>query len=1194
MNEVDMPEDDTRIAIVGMTGRFPGAGTVEQLWSNLTGGPTAIREITEEELAAARVPPAMLANPQYVRRGAPLDDPGLFDASFFGFSAREAEATDPQHRLFLECCWEALESAGYQPNRVPGRVGVFGGVGHSFYGLRHVLASPEVMDTITRGQYAMGTAPDSLCMVVSYRLGLDGPVFSVQSSCSTSLVAVHVAVQSLLTQECDTALAGASRIEEPVPEGYLFEEGSLTSPDGIVRSLDADANGTVLGNGVGVVVLKRLTDALADGDHVHAVILGSAVNNDGSARAGLVAPSVEGQSTVISDAMSVAGVDPGEIDYVECHAPGTRLGDSVELAALDRAFPTARDTPCVLSSTKPDLGHLDRASGMAGLIKAATAVERAQLPATRGFRQPNTALPRDRFRVLTTYQPWTTPGDTPRRAGVSSFGAGGTNAHVVLEQAPPRPAADPLPGPHVLVLSARTATALTAARLALRDRLADGTLTDTDLGDVAYTLQLSRAGFGHRLVCVADDLADAVAALDDPTRHRTAHPSSRGAPATRPDTLTTAADQWLDGADVDWAALHRRTVRRVPLPTYPFERREYFIPRPALGAAAAREDAGLPGHRLPDPADWINHPSWRRVPLPSVRDPGHARALGPWLVVADDEVGAAAAALLRADGAEVALVDPATVATPTDAAAFLREHGRPRAVLHTASLAAPRPEDPAARFAAAQDRGFHSVRALAKALSEHPAPGDVDLLVCTGGAVNATTHDLTAPEQATLLGLLRVIAQEVGDLDCRLIDVDVTGCAAALGGTRELAAAVLTELGVDLVEPVALRGTDRWVRHFDRLPLPAPPARGRRIPEGGTVLITGGLGAVGQILAEHLVTTRHTRLVLTATTPLPPEDQWDEHLAHHDPASDRTAQHITTLRRLTGLGADVLALAADAGDPVAMAAALDVARQRFGPLDAVIHAAGTMRSDRYGPVVDLDRAACEEHFHSKVTGQRVLHDLLHEGEAPVRLAVSSMSTLLGGLGHGPYAAANSALDAQSVALTDTTPARWQTVDWDTWLTDGVDPRTLAPAIRDYTHDRAEGTDLFERALSLFDRAPHLVVSCGPLDERITNLTDSRGADKAPTLRHPRPELDIPYEEPTPGDETHLAAIWCEVLGLDRVGANDDFFDLGGHSLAGVRVMTRVRARFGGTKADVLIANPTVRRLATALAATATAGTGDQP
>ncbi|WP_016699344.1 polyketide synthase, partial [Actinoalloteichus spitiensis] len=370
MNEVDMSEDDTRIAIVGMTGRFPGAGTVERLWRNLTTGPSAIREITDEELAAARVPPALAANPQYVRRGAPLDDPGLFDASFFGFSAREAEATDPQHRLFLECCWEALETAGYQPNRVPGRVGVFGGVGHSFYGLRHVLASPEVMDTITRGQYAMGTAPDSLCMVVSYRLGLDGPVFSVQSSCSTSLVAVHVAVQSLLTQECDTALAGASRIEEPVPEGYLFEEGSLTSPDGIVRSLDADANGTVLGNGVGVVVLKRLADALADGDHVHAVILGSAVNNDGSARAGLVAPSVEGQATVISDAMSVAGVDPGEIDYVECHAPGTRLGDSVELAALDRVFPAARDTPCVLSSTKPDLGHLDRASGMAGLIKA--------------------------------------------------------------------------------------------------------------------------------------------------------------------------------------------------------------------------------------------------------------------------------------------------------------------------------------------------------------------------------------------------------------------------------------------------------------------------------------------------------------------------------------------------------------------------------------------------------------------------------------------------------------------------------------------------------------------------------------------------------------------------------------------------------------------------------------------------------
>ncbi|WP_338316254.1 beta-ketoacyl synthase N-terminal-like domain-containing protein, partial [Streptomyces bohaiensis] len=591
---------DTRVAVIGMSGRFPGAAGVAALWRGLSDGFSGIREITDEELAAAHVPPAVLADPRYVRRGAPLDDVGDFDASFFGFNPREAEITDPQHRLFLECCWEALESAGYPPQNMPGTVGVVGGVGFSHYGLRHVLARPDVMATITSGQYGISTMSDSLCTMVAYKLGLTGPVLSVQTACSTSLVAVHVAVQSLLTYECDTVLAGGVSVEDPMPAGYTYEEGSILSPDGRARSLDADADGSVWGKGVGVVALKRLGDALRDGDHVHAVILGSAVNNDGADRGAYVAPSAAGQRAVIDGALSVAGIDSGTVDYVECHATGTRLGDAIELAAMDKAFSAPRESPLVLASVKPCIGHLDRASGVTGLIRAVSALEHRELPGTPGFRTPNPALAAasDRLRVLPANLPWDR-GDHPRRAGVSSFGAGGTNAHVVLEEAPAAERNAPgAAGPHVLTLSARTPAALAAAADRLRDHLADSGAQDDDLADIAYTLQISRTGFPYRLAVTCDTVADAVAALADAERSRAHGPAAGGAPTTAPADPAEAARVWLAGADPDWTAVQPSGGRRVPLPTYPFERRRYFLDRVAHPTAGA--GPAVPQGRLED------------------------------------------------------------------------------------------------------------------------------------------------------------------------------------------------------------------------------------------------------------------------------------------------------------------------------------------------------------------------------------------------------------------------------------------------------------------------------------------------------------------------------------------------------------------------------------------------------------------
>ncbi|MEV4889096.1 polyketide synthase, partial [Nonomuraea sp. NPDC055795] len=315
---------DSAIALIGMSGRFPGASNVDELWSNLLAGVKGLRKITEEELTESGAEPGTLADPRYVRVGGPVDNLAMFDASVFGINPREAESMDPQHRLFLECSWEALESAGYCPTDVPGQVGVFGGCGFPDYivkNINHLIYQPGGALLM-----AVGNERDSLASLVAYKLGLRGPAISVQTFCSTSLVSVHLACQSLLTYECDIALAGGAFTPLPQPSGYLYEQGGIMSPDGIVRSFDAEAGGTVMGSGAGVVALKRMSEALADGDVIHAVILGSAANNDGRMRAGYTAPGVEGQAEVIESALGVAGVKPETVGYVECHATGTMLG----------------------------------------------------------------------------------------------------------------------------------------------------------------------------------------------------------------------------------------------------------------------------------------------------------------------------------------------------------------------------------------------------------------------------------------------------------------------------------------------------------------------------------------------------------------------------------------------------------------------------------------------------------------------------------------------------------------------------------------------------------------------------------------------------------------------------------------------------------------------------------------------------
>jgi polyketide synthase PksN len=597
--------DGTEIAVIGMAGRFPGARDVAELWRNLRNGVDSVRRLSERELEALGVPAELRAHPDYVPVTAQMPDIDRFDAPFFGVDDQEAEILDPQQRIWLELAWEALENAGHDSEADPRPIGVFGGASLSTYLLFNLMPGRAGAGALDLLPALTGNSGDSLATRISYKLNLKGPSLTVQSACSTSLVAVHLACASLLNEECDVALAGGVSVKVNLLAGYLSRAGEALSPSGRSRAFDASADGMLFGHGGGVVTLKRLEDALTDRDTVRAVIRGSAVNNDGNLKVGFSAPSVEGQAEVLTEAWSAAGIDPATISYVEAHGTGTRMGDPIEVQALTRAFRphTSRRGFCALGSVKSNIGHLDVASGVASLIKTVLALEHRQIPPTLHLVRPNPEIDfaAGPMRPVTGLTDWPAEGREPRRAGVSSFGFGGTNAHVVVEEAP-EAAASPSRALDVLVLSARSESALERATDALATHLAEH--PELALSDIAFTLQTGRRAFAHRraLVCRPDEDAAGLLRRCDPERVLTrlegapAPPTPAAATAaTNPLDPYTLARLWLGGGKVDWKAFHAGERRcRVPLPTYPFERLRYWVdapgvPRP-LGMLDALED----------------------------------------------------------------------------------------------------------------------------------------------------------------------------------------------------------------------------------------------------------------------------------------------------------------------------------------------------------------------------------------------------------------------------------------------------------------------------------------------------------------------------------------------------------------------------------------------------------------------------
>ncbi|MGE0446839.1 MAG: amino acid adenylation domain-containing protein, partial [Vicinamibacterales bacterium] len=846
------PFHDEPIAIVGMACRFPGAADVTAFWRNLRDGVESIRSFQTGD-----------ADGGIVGAHGQVSNIEAFDAEFFGISPREAEMLDPQHRVFLECAWEAVEHAGYTPDDIGARCAVVASAGLNSYLLNNILSRPDVATPENTYSLFIANDKDFLPTRVSYKLNLRGPSLNVNTACSSSLVAVHMACDLLRSAQCDVALAGGVSLQVPQDAGYLYQRGGILSADGHCRAFDAGAEGTVPGSGAGIVVLKRLRDALAAGDTVHAVVRGSAINNDGAVKAGYTAPAVDGQAAAIGTALAAAGVPAGSIGYVEAHGTATELGDPIEVTALTQAFATDRRQYCWLGAVKTNIGHLDTAAGVAGLIKATLALSNEVIPPTLHYRSPNPRIDfaSTPFRVCATPTAWPRASE-PRRAGVSSFGIGGTNAHVVLEEAPRSGQThDRGDAPRLFVVSARTRPALerSLTRLAAFARE-----TQHAAADIAWTLAIGRKAFRYVAFVVASsprELADAIAAGRVTFAERP--DGVQGSPlriegAVSASALERLGRQWTAGAAIDWVSLFAGAQpRRVPLPTYPFERTRHWI-EPGSGrregstlAPTVKQDARR------DLADWFYVPTWTRSRPLLGAQPGSLS--GRWLALArPHDLDRALITGLATAGADVTVVE--SVHDFDTLIAELAQNGSlPERVLHTWTIDT---DDDGI-----QVLGFNALLQLVRACASRGHTVD-EIVVITSGLADVVGTERLRPRSAVLMAPVAVIPEEYPGTSCRCIDVG--------DGETSLAEDLLREIARPPDARVtAWRGGSRWLPRFE--PLQLPPVEDRLEPfrERGTYLITGGVGGLGLLLAEFLAEEAQANLVLTGRRTLPPPEEWD-------------------------------------------------------------------------------------------------------------------------------------------------------------------------------------------------------------------------------------------------------------------------------------------------------------------------------
>lgn len=1036
---------DDSIAIIGMAGRFPGANNIKQFWENLCLGKESISFFTEEELLAAGISPNELNDPAYVKAKGLIDDIDKFDAKFFGILPTEAEILDPQHRILLECVWTALEDAGYHSEENAGRIAVFAGCGFNTYYPKIICRNKKYAEHIGDFNAAIGNGNDYLSTRISYKFNFTGPSINVQTACSTSLVAVSLACNSLLDYQCDMAIAGGTSAFFPIKSGYHYRKELIFSADGHCRPLDAQGTGTLFGMGVGVVILKRLQDAIHDRDHIYAVIRGWAVNNDGGTRVGYTAPAQYGQMQAIEEALTVAQVDPSSIQFIEAHATATPIGDPIEVQALTEVFQAATDKKhfCALGTVKANVGHLDAAAGVTGLIKTALVLKQHKIPPAVNFTEPNPKInfADSPFYVPHTLQDWTSEGKV-RRAGVSSFGVGGTNVHVVLEEAPEliietKPHQKPY---YLFTFSAKTDNALRQRLLDFEAWLTSSN-DDFNIEAISYTLNVGRKAFEKRCAIVASstqELHEIIQAVNQghlhhyflaPTKIDTNFPETTN--HILEDLETTQAVNvegygekllqlgriFISGAVIDWERLHHHEAKnRLPMPTYPFERVRYWPP-----VETSRESVVNQWYYF--------HPVWQHQEF----DEAEKKILQQFLM---DRKNSKALLLAKNSNKNcvshlepffhsVKHIDLENKKFPDDPL--------PDFIIYQADSKILQPE-------IALKETFYAVILLVQTLLRFKLKNLITIVYCYQTEPGAYIE----PFAAALVSLWKTITLEQPLIRGLLLHTDSN----LAFDTPEFANKIMETLAGNELE-VDYRLNRRFIKRLE--PLTTINSDKKIFRTHGVYLITGGTHGLGWKIATHLALTYQARIILMS----------------------RTAPDENQLAELIASGHDILYVRGDVAKKKDVQNVINEAQNKFGAINGVIHCAGVIKD---ALLKNKKTEEMTEVLAAKIVGTLFLDDYLVNESLDCFILFSSVAALFGNIGQSDYAYANGFLDAfaharNALYLQGKKHGKTLSINWSPWAEGGM---KISLSLRDWMKKNfgftplttQEGLQIFELVSSL--------------------------------------------------------------------------------------------------------------------------------
>ena len=1213
-HESNPVSDSTAIAVIGMSCRFPGADNIDQFWNNLKNGVESVEILNEQDLRESGITADIYGHPNYVRSAPILNDIEMFDAGFFGFSPGEAKILDPQRRLFLMCGWEVFEDAGYNPYSLDIPVAVYGSAGVTQYYNAKLCGNDEIYKTAGEQQILISNDKDHLPTHLSYKLNLKGPSINVNTACSSSLVAVHLARMSLLLGECDMAIAGGASVMVPHKAGYMYVEDSILSRDGHCRAFDEDGSGTLWGSGCGVVLLKRLEDALRDNDNIRAIIRGSAINNDGNEKVGYTAPSVEGQSEVVIQALASADLEPRDISYIEAHGTGTKLGDPIEVAALVNVFEEFEqsDSSCLIGSVKPNIGHLGAAAGIASFIKGVLALENKQIPPSINFSRPNTKIDfaNSPFKVNNTLTEWT---QDIRRLGVSSLAVGGTNCHIVMEEAPLRVQHPSTVNGHIaLLLSARTNTALAQQASNLANYCLN--TDDAALEDIAYTLQFGRNSFEKRAVIFVENIGDAIVKLDklsagegDAYCHADNHVSFLY-PSQIANARLDSIKRWLNQETINWMEDGIAIGNRIPLPTYPFEMQRYWIDFDRKQTDLSQEfklnnKTGAPG-------EWFYEQSWQRKTLRPLL-PQELITGAQWLVFSNNnnfcnkliqsliDIGESVVVVTQGDSFEKIgegryKLNPSRFTEYDLLVQNLQDSFElPSRVLHLWAVESRNREPSSANmetFRSTQFKCYYSVLNLVQSLNRHKFNSNLSIKVLTSDMHDITGGEKIRPEKASIIGLVKVLQQEFQNISCQTIDLYLPTKNSE--EENELLQQIGKEIRNDNAEIIcAFRNSRRWVQSYERIEINAEISKNNPLKKGGIYLVYDGLVGIGLEISKTLLSDYHATVLVLGDVSMPPQQDWDTWLATHDPKEDISVK-IGGFKELAELGGIFLAPMPHDNDVTQLSEIVAKAEKQYGRFNGVIHCSGGSANGHVRAVNKASHELTERDFITVPYALMALDSVFEKRDLDFRLVMSSLGSILGGILFVSYGSSNCLAASFAEYSNAFKPYRWNVQCWDSWdiewkivdyknttLHDNITDRLRAIAL---TVD--EGLDCFHRSLAYNSRY-HITISSTDLQARIDKWVNKQTmegfkADTSKTQkRHPRPAISTDFSEPINALEKTLASAFEKLLDIDAVGRHDNFFELGGHSLLATQLITELRSTLNADMAisDVL-ESPTVEKL----------------